>query len=152
MPQSRNQEIVMKKLVVVCVLGLALVASRSFAGEAEETVKAQKMVTAWLALVDAGKYGQSWDAASAFFKSAIPKAKWEAASTSARGASGPLGLLKGRKPKSAKLTRTPPGGAPPGEYVIVEFDGQFERRAGVETITAVHEKDGAWRVAGYYIK
>lgn len=140
------------KLIAACLLGLALVASRSSAGEAEEKAKAQKVVLAWLGVMDAGKYAEGWDAASAFFKGAVPKAKWEELSKSARGPSGLLGTLKGRKLKSAAFTRTPPGGAPPGEYVIVQFDSQFERRPGVETVTTIHEKDGSWKIAGYFIK
>jgi hypothetical protein len=43
--------------------------------------------------------------------------------------------------------------APPGEYVILQFDTQFENRSGVvETVTPMREKDGSWRVSGYFIK
>ena len=140
-----------KRVIAAFVLGLALIASRSFAKEAEDVAKAQKVATAWLTLMDAGKYGEGWDAAAAMFKNAIPRGNWDAASKSARGPSGPLGALKGRKLKSASFTRTAPG-APPGEYVIVLFNAQFERRpAGIEQITVAHEKDGSWKVAGYAI-
>jgi hypothetical protein len=50
------------------------------------------------------------------------------------------------------LTRNVPG-APAGEYVVIQYDTQFENAASaIETITPMHEKDGSWKVCGYYIK
>ncbi len=52
----------------------------------------------------------------------------------------------------ATFTRTVPG-APDGEYVVIQFDTQFENKAAaVETVTPMREKDGSWRVSGYFIK
>jgi hypothetical protein len=67
-------------------------------------------------------------------------------------ARSPLGALKFRKLKSAALTRNPPG-APAGEYVMIQYETQFENKASaIETITPMHEKDGSWKVSGYFIK
>jgi len=45
-----------------------------------------------------------------------------------------------------------PGG-PDGQYVIIEFAASFEnKKTAIETVTPMLEKDGVWRVAGYYIK
>jgi hypothetical protein len=45
------------------------------------------------------------------------------------------------------------GGRSDGEYVVIQFDTQFENKAAaVETIAPMHEKDGSWRVSGYFIK
>jgi hypothetical protein len=53
--------------------------------------------------------------------------------------------------KAARFTRDLPG-APAGEYVVIQYDTDFEEKSGVtETITPMKEK-GAWRVSGYYIK
>jgi hypothetical protein len=44
-------------------------------------------------------------------------------------------------------------GAPDGEYVVVQYETEFERKASaVETITPERDKSGTWRVSGYYIK
>ena len=44
-------------------------------------------------------------------------------------------------------------GAPDGEYVVFQFDTQFERkRAAVETVTPMCDPDGSWRVSGYFIR
>jgi hypothetical protein len=57
-----------------------------------------------------------------------------------------------RKLKSAKYTTTLPG-APDGEYVVIQFDSSFEhKQSAVETITPMLDKDGKWRVSGYFIK
>jgi hypothetical protein len=44
-------------------------------------------------------------------------------------------------------------GAPDGEYVVIQFETSFEKKkSSIETITPIKEKDGSWRVSGYYIK
>jgi len=131
-------------LLVLLLLGLV-----ARAAETVDTSKAQTAAKAWLALVDAGKYGQSWDEAALLFRSAVMKAEWEKAAKSARG---PLGALQSRTFKSASYTRALPG-APDGEYVVIQFDSRFANKASaVETVTPMRDKDGAWRVSGYYIK
>ena len=40
-----------------------------------------------------------------------------------------------------------------GEYVVIEFASRFENRPlAVETVTPMRDKDGAWRVSGYFIR
>ena len=91
----------------------------------------------------------TWDEAAAIFKARISRPDWEKALRSGRSQ---FDALKARAVKSATFTRTLPG-APDGEYVVIQFDTQFENKAAaVETVTAMHEKDGSWRVAGYFIK
>ena len=103
----------------------------------------------WLKTVDSGKYGQAWDQAAEYFKNAVPKANFE---ESFRGVRSPLGKAMKRSLESAKYTKTLPG-APDGEYVVIQFKTEFEnKRESVETITPQKEKDGRWRVSGYYIK
>ncbi len=139
----------MKHLASVLLLALALLVPAAYADEKEEIAKAQRAATAWLALTDGGKYAESWDSAAALFKAAITKPDWEKALKSARF---PLGALKSRTLKSATFARSLPG-AHDGEYVVIQFDAQFENKtAAIETVTPMHEKDGSWRVSGYYIK
>jgi hypothetical protein len=103
----------------------------------------------WLALVDAGRYGDSWKEAAALFKGAIDAAGWEAA---AKGVRAPLGAMKTRAIKSAQAANSLPG-APDGEYVVLQFESSFEHKAqAVETVTPMKDPDGAWRVSGYFIK
>jgi hypothetical protein len=139
----------MRHVLSACLVTLCLLVSSAYADEKDEVLKAQRAATAWLALTDGGKYSESWDAAAALFKAAITKPDWEKALQSARS---PLGALKSRQVKSATFARSLPG-APAGEYVVIQFDAQFENKAAaIETITPMREKDGSWRVSGYYIK
>ncbi|MGP0018773.1 MAG: DUF4019 domain-containing protein [Candidatus Sulfotelmatobacter sp.] len=110
---------------------------------------AQASSDAWLALVDSGKYANSWDEAAQLFKSAVTKDQWLSALGQVRT---PQGKVVSRKLKSATYTKTLPG-APAGEYVVVQYDTNFEKKQGaVETVTPMLDKDGKWRVSGYFIK
>jgi len=54
--------------------------------------------------------------------------------------------------KATRYTTTLPG-APDGEHVVIQFDSSFtNKKTAVETITPMFDKDGVWRVSGYYIK
>ncbi len=130
-------------------LPIALVLPTACWAQSEPTLPAQKAAAAWLALTDSGQYAASWESAAEAFKSAVAKATWSGALTSARS---PFGEVKSRKLKSAMFTHNLPG-APDGEYVVIQYDTQFANKASaVETITPMHEKDGSWRVCGYYVK
>jgi hypothetical protein len=103
---------------------------------------------AWLILVDGEKYPETWDQAAGYFKTALTKDKWLASLKASRP---PLGKVVARKLKSKMYTKTLPG-APDGEYVVIMYDTQFEnKKSAVETVTPMLDKDGKWRVAGYYI-
>jgi ABC-type molybdate transport system substrate-binding protein len=110
---------------------------------------AQKAAESWLSLTDSGKYAESWDEASSRFKAAVPRDKWISMVTPARD---PLGKVLSRTLKSAIYTTTLPG-APDGQYVVIQYDTGFEhKKSAVETITPMLDKDGKWRVSGYFIK
>ena len=104
---------------------------------------------AWLKILDAGEYAKTRNEAAEYFRSAVAKERWE---TSLAASRRPLGKLVSRKLLSKKhLTRIP--NAPPGEYVIIQYETRFANRsAAVETITPMLDKDGKWRVSGYYIR
>ena len=135
-----------------CVgLALAIVALAAGGLRAAETPEkaAEAAASAWLATVDAGKYGASWDEAAAMFQAALSRAQWEAALQQVRR---PLAALVSRKLRGAKFTTEIPG-APAGEYVILQFDTSFANASGkTETVTPMKGKDGSWRVSGYYIR
>jgi len=110
---------------------------------------AQTSAQSWLALTDSGKYAESWQEASTAFKAAVTQTKWVDMVTPVRN---PLGKLLSRKLKSATYMKNPPG-APDGEYVTIQYDTSFEnKKEAIETVTPMLDKDGKWRVSGYYIK
>jgi len=95
------------------------------------------------------EYGESWETAALYFKNAITKEKWEQTLTAVRK---PLGQLVSRDLSSKTYMSSIPG-APDGEYVVIQFKTSFEnKKSGIETVTPMLDKDGKWRVSGYYIK
>ena len=135
------------------LLTLALSASLSpfilaQAGQTPQTA-GQQAAEPWLALIDAGKYPESWEATAQLFKSKVSKEQWTSAIQSLRK---PLGQFASRKIKSATYTTSLPD-APEGEYVLLEYDSSFESKKSVlEAVTLILEKDGKWRAVGYFIQ
>jgi hypothetical protein len=135
--------------VVLVIIGLTVFGLRAPALAAAPQKQAQAAAQAWLALVDAGKYQESWESASGFFKNAITQQEWRQQMQAFRQ---PLGKVISRKLKSAKYTKALPG-APDGEYVVIQYQTSFaKKKSAVETVTPMLDKDGKWRVSGYYIK
>jgi hypothetical protein len=140
---------------LILVLAITLGRGVSVAQEADtsrtqefDAQPALEAGAAWLALVDSGRYGESWDTAADTFKDAIGRVKWEVAVQEARGK---IGILVRRKLRSARSAVDLPN-SPPGEYVVVENQVTFDNRPlGTETVTLMKQKDGRWRVAGYFL-
>ncbi|SDX09194.1 Protein of unknown function [Collimonas sp. OK242] len=141
----------MKTILTLVAAVLLTSTAPSFAADqqAELIKQAQTAATAWMSLTDAGKYGESWERAGTFFKTGIAKNTWE---TGIRSLRAPLGPVKARELKSKEYATTLPG-APDGEYVVIQYETQFEnKKSAVETITPMREKDGSWKVSGYFIR
>jgi Protein of unknown function (DUF4019) len=112
-------------------------------------VAAQAAAGAWLALTDGGQYEASWDSAAAVFRAAVTQADWQVSLLQARA---PFGPVRGRKLLGAAYRTSLPG-APPGEYVVLQYEAEVSGgRKVVETVTPMRESDGRWRVSGYYIR
>lgn len=136
------------RLATVTILGVFMMCFTAGASEEKEAA-ALKAAQKWLALVDAGDYGESWETAAGYFQRAIGRDQWRQALNAARQ---PLGKALSRTLKSKSyMTQLP--GAPDGQYVVIQFDTSFEnKRSGIETVTPMMDADGSWRVSGYYIK
>jgi Protein of unknown function (DUF4019) len=99
--------------------------------------------------VDTGEYAKSWDKAASFFKERLSKDQWVKALEAVRK---PLGKLISRTTASTTYTTSLPG-APDGKYVVIQYNSSFgHKKSAVETVTPMLDKDGKWRVAGYFIK
>ena len=140
----------MKRIVVVgAVIIIVLLSGISWATNAEKENEAVTAAEKWLALVDAGKYSESWREAAAYFRSAVKQDQWEQSLQSVRM---PLGKVISRQLKIKAYQTTLPG-APDGQYVVIQFETSFQnKRSAIETVTPMLDKDGQWRVSGYYIK
>jgi hypothetical protein len=111
--------------------------------------KAAASADSWLKLVDNGSYEKSWEAAAELFKAGVAKDQWIETAGAVRG---PLGKVLQRRLKSKQFMTSLPG-APDGKYVVIQYDTSFEnKRSAVETVTPMLDKDGQWRVSGYYIR
>ncbi|MBM4143768.1 MAG: DUF4019 domain-containing protein [Lentisphaerae bacterium] len=137
---------VVASTLFVAVLGLA----GCRAGRNPEAEKAAAAAAeSWLRLVDAEKYVESWQEGSQFFRGAVPQGQWIQTMHAIRK---PFGGNLSRELKGTRY-RTAMPGAPDGQYVIVQFKTSFEnKKAAIETVTPMLDRDGAWRVSGYFIK
>jgi hypothetical protein len=135
----------LRRIVMIALMALALPA------RSQEDLDSRPAIEAgdtWLALVDTGRYGESWEAASPHFKDAVARVPWEVAAQQGREK---VGTLIKRKFRSAKSTLNPPN-SPPGEYVVIQNDTVYEKRGlCTETVTLMKQSDGSWKVAGYFI-
>ena len=104
--------------------------------------------TSWLEVVDSGKYANSWQQAGVFFQENVPKALWVSKLEEVRA---PLGKVQSRQGISRQeLTAIPQ--LPDGEYVILEFQTDFENKAdSIETVTLKKSAE-QWQVIGYFIQ
>ena len=134
---------------VLCILLLVFCASCNSQEKLDKEAEAVKAAHEWLVNVDNGLYEESWDSAAAYFKNALTREDWAQMLNNVRK---PLGGIVSRKLSKKKYTQSLPG-APDGDYVVIQFKTKFENKASsVETVTPMMEKDGTWRVAGYFIK
>jgi hypothetical protein len=140
------------KFPILCVLILCLSLCCSPLALAQDSQKETAAIAAakeWLAFVDSGHYGQSWKQAADYLKSSVTKEKFR---DSLKAVRIPLGGVRSRKIQSAVPMTSLPG-APDGDYVVIQFETAFENKASaVETVTPMLEKNGRWRVSGYYIR
>jgi hypothetical protein len=135
--------------IVMLSLILGLTCPGSLMAGPDEEQAGLNSARAWLALVDTGEYAKSWDEAASFFKERVSQDQWLKALEAVRK---PLGKLISRTTASTTYTTSLPG-APDGKYVVIRYNSSFgHKKSAVETVTPMLDKDGKWRVAGYFIK
>lgn len=136
-------------LVAVLAIGIFSSAGCSSKSNPDAEKAAIESAQTWLELVDSEKYAGSWEEAAEYFKSAVTKVNWR---QTIRAVRKPLGKTLSRKLKSQRYATSLPG-APDGEYVVIQYNTTFEnKKSAVETVTPMLDKDGKWRVSGYYIR
>jgi hypothetical protein len=110
-----------------------------------DLILATQIAEQWLALVDQGKFAETWTPTSKHFQANMPQDKWVQVLTSAQQT---LGKAVNRK-LTGREGRTNIPGAPAGQYILVGYATDFERKPGLlETVTFIQE-DGTWKVVGY---
>ena len=139
----------MKRFAGIGLLAVSLVVSlQGFTADAS-VAAAQAAAQAWVALLDAGNYPQSWSTAAKHLQGSIPESQWV---TRISGIRGQLGAVQSRSVASTEFVPAKPGAAL-GEHVVVRFATHFEHKADAkEIVTSVKDADGQWRVDAYSIK
>ena len=134
--------------LALCLISLLMLSQPLLADQAKEKA-AIEAAEAWLSLVDEGLYLESWREGATYFRKAVSQEQWTQSMVAFRK---PLGKTQSRKLTSAQYTTTLPG-APDGEYVVIQYQTSFENKlSAIETVTPMLDKNGDWRVSGYYIK
>ncbi|MEM9227012.1 MAG: DUF4019 domain-containing protein [Verrucomicrobiota bacterium] len=135
------------------LIGLALLIGSLTSAYAlpEQELVARKAADQWLKLVDRGWYAESWEETVTLFREAISQDDWVKAMDQVRK---PLGKAEKRTLKALFYTQSLPD-APPGSYVVVQYETQFADRTepALETLVPMYEEaTQSWRISGYYIK
>jgi hypothetical protein len=134
-----------RRIAFLAVVSLVLLVVTVNATSSEKGKEAVSSAEKWLRMIDEEKYAESWKDAAELFRNAVSQEQWEQSLQTVRK---PLGRLLSRTIKSKTYMTSLPG-APDGEYVVIEFATSFERKkAAVETVTPMKDKDGKWRVSG----
>jgi Protein of unknown function (DUF4019) len=106
-------------------------------------------VEKWLTQIDFANYEESWNLAAEIFKSQVTLEQW---TESIKSVQESLGTIVSRALFSKQYATELPG-APDGEYVVFQYESTFENKQNaVETVTPMKDKDGEWRVSGYFVK
>ena len=135
--------------LLILLISITVLTAQEETKDQDSTQQAIKAAESWLEEVDKGDYNKSWEEAAEYFKNVVTKENWQKSMAAFRK---PLGKIKKREVISTQIRHSLPG-APDGNYIIIRFNTAFEhKKAAIETITPMLEKDGQWRVSGYYIK
>lgn len=138
-------------LLGVLLAGLFLCPAGAFAqkGVSQRENQALKAAEQFLAFVDAGQYQNSYAATSTLFRSQVSQKEWVA---KVAGTRPNFGAVISRQLQKAKYLTSVPG-APDGQYFVFVFRTSFKhKKRARELVTTNKDKDGRWRVSGYFIR
>lgn len=139
-------------LLMSLILGIALLATQpqSTAAPTQPSPASQTQIEvtaaarAWLSMVDAGRWEDSWRGTGAQFRARNTVEAWTRASEEMRQS---VGAMLSRADLSHESVPAPPNG-----YEMVKFRTNFANRpSAIETVTLARE-DGAWKVVGVWVE
>ncbi len=121
----------------------------AYAQTDSDTSKAVAAAEAFVALIDAGKYAESWDGAAEAFRKAVTKEQWQAAAAQVQAQAGnktSRALMAGANaPKAMRNAQ--------GEFIVVQFSSTFTKIPHViEIVSPMRDTDGVFRVSGYFLR
>jgi hypothetical protein len=128
-----------------------VVASAPAARDAPEASmgEARSAAEAWLADLDACRYGPLWAESASHLRERVDLPRFE---STLEGARAPYRRERSRRPESGRSSLRG-GDTPQGPFIELVFATTFESVAeATETLQLVRDADGLWRVAGYQIR
>jgi hypothetical protein len=133
-------------LLAVCLPALLAASTPAPRGVQEPVWRA---AGAWLGLLDARNYTESWNQAARVFQRAVTAEAWARQAAPLRERSG--------DPIARELVDidevTDPPGVPPGDYVRLQFKCECSRAGLVQEIMLmVNDGERGWRVASYRVE
>ena len=136
-------------LVVVVLAALSLSVPLTAETQQAKEDTARQVAEAWLSVVDEGRYADSWDVLAQLLQRKVTREEWVERVTALRTVAG---TLDSRVLVGVRYAKNLPG-APPGEYVVVQYQSAFSRELSVrETVVPMLDSDGTWRVSSYFIQ
>lgn len=120
-------------------------------GIAEKTDDQAAVVAAreFLALVDSGKYPESWQKTAPHFQTLVSQTQWVDQMQNLRKQ---YGNVQKREVRSARQGTALPD-APVGECFVVQFNTSFQKKeSAIETVMMHQSANGEWRAAQYFIR
>ena len=124
--------------------GLMLAALVAQAAPQPGSGRALQAATAWLRLVDSGRYAQSWKEAAPAFQRAVSESRWVRDVQAVRS---PLGKLLHRSLRAARYTTQLPG-APDGRYWVIRENAEFAHKhasVGKPSSSRRQARAGRWQ-------
>jgi hypothetical protein len=140
----------MKRIVIFGVaIAILLLTGISCTTNNEKEKAAVTSAEKWLALIDTGKYSESWQEANEYFRESVQQDQWEKIIWSVRT---PLGKVISRELKTKIYKKESPG-EPQGRYIIIQYATSFQNKnTTTKEIVDLFDNNGRWIVSGYHLK
>jgi hypothetical protein len=110
--------------------------------------QAQPVAAEFLALVDDGKYAESWQSLAPLVRDKVKQQEWIEKLDKARSRSG--GVVQRAQKSTRSVTALKD--SPEGEYIIISYESDFQKAEDVSEYVAVMRDGDSWKVAGYSIQ
>lgn len=132
--------------------GLLLLPFAGFADQAKKSADAAldasaKASLAWVALLDKGKYAESWEDSATLMKLTVNKDDWIKVMDKTRK---PLGSVMTREVIDQRIANDPQG-LPKGEYIVLFYKTTFAHKAMAYELVTLLVEEGQWRVLTYHV-
>lgn len=113
----------------------------------EDTEEAQEVAEEWLALTDAGEFGESWEEAGALLQESVTKEDWVSQGEMLHEQLEPV---TSREFGEAQYAEDIPD-APEGEYTFVQYITMFGQLPVMEVVV-LNMEGNDWKVVGYQVE